>query len=165
MEQVHRHLNILHKQRHQHRPPFSRSPPARPRSPFSETFTTRRFLINFLWCLESIRSNIPLFKTSCLLLESREGRRRKGKGKGEGPPQISTSAEGKVRGGGWSSGTGRRCVGREWLVAESSGTRRERISIVGSSERRRSRCHLGNTLKPLTAKKKFALKKKTYTQQ
>lgn len=85
MEQVHRHLNILHKQRHQHRPPFFRSPPARTRSPFSETFTTRRFLINFLWCLESIRSNIPLFKTSCLLRENREGRRRKGKGKGEGP--------------------------------------------------------------------------------
>lgn len=66
-----------------------------------------------------------------------------------------------------SSRTGRRCVGREWMVAESNVTRRERISIsivgaVGGAETHP--VSFRKYFKAAHGKKKFALKKKLYTE-
>lgn len=61
-----------------------------------------------------------------------------------------------------SSRTGRRCVGREWTVAESNGTRRERISIVGAVDGAEThQVSFRKYFKAAHGKKKLALKKKT----
>lgn len=63
-----------------------------------------------------------------------------------------------------SSRTGRRCVGREWTVAESNGTRRERISIVGAVDGAEThQVSFRKYFKAAHGKKKLALKKKLYT--
>lgn len=91
-------MNILQKQNKTetihtptHPPPRLSYSPSTPTSYFYDALLPNKLL----WCLESIRSNIPLLKTSWLILG--EWSKETGS-RGRGGPQISISIEGRLRG-------------------------------------------------------------------
>lgn len=84
-------IQLQQNRNHAHSHPSSHSP----LTPTSDVLYDALLPNKLLWCLESIRSNIPLLKTSWLILGewSKETVSR-----GRGGPQISISIKGRRRG-------------------------------------------------------------------